>query len=152
MAFPPARGRFYGRSVRVCEPRDGLAHDAGRRPFSFLVFGGAQLSGCFHNPAPQGGTMDAHRTSNRLQPESCAPLPSHAGTNPPASSPKRFLLVELGNSHDWGLMVNEGTAEIPVFRVMLKSGRAYAERLLAELNRESQAGKAIPSAEATAPK
>ena len=54
------------------------------------------------------------------------------------SAPKYFL-VNLGNIHDWGVMVNEGTAELPQFRVLLKATRAYAEQLLADLN-EEQAG------------
>ena len=92
--------------------------------------------------------MESHCKSHRLQPESCARR-QHPGTNPPMSPTKRFFLVDLGNSHDWGLMVNEGTDEVPVFRVMLKAGKAYAERLLAELNREG--GTAIPPGEATTP-
>jgi hypothetical protein len=53
-------------------------------------------------------------------------------------SPKYFL-VNLGNVHDWGVMINEGTDEQPQFRVLFKATRTYAEQLLEDLNRQSRA-------------
>jgi len=50
----------------------------------------------------------------------------------------KYFLVNLGNVHDWGVMVNEGSAEAPQFRVLFKATRAYAERLLADLNAQPE--------------
>lgn len=52
---------------------------------------------------------------------------------------QKYFLVNLGNVHDWGVMVNEGSAEAPQFRVLFRATRTYAERLLAELNEENKA-------------
>jgi hypothetical protein len=55
-----------------------------------------------------------------------------------SAPPQKYFLVNLGNVHDWGVMVNDGGAETPRFRVLFKATRAYAERLLADLNNETQ--------------
>ncbi len=45
----------------------------------------------------------------------------------------RFYKVEMA-ADGWGLLVNEGTAEVPRFRVVMKGSQQWMESLAADLN------------------
>jgi hypothetical protein len=45
----------------------------------------------------------------------------------------KFFKVDLGGE-GWGLLANEGTAEVPKFRVVLKGSERWMERMAGELN------------------
>ncbi len=45
----------------------------------------------------------------------------------------RFFKVEMA-ADGWGLLVNEGTAEVPRFRVVMKGSQQWMESLAADLN------------------
>ena len=51
---------------------------------------------------------------------------------------RRFFKVEMA-ADGWGLMVNEGTADEPKFRVVLKGSERWMERMAVELNSSQSA-------------
>ena len=55
---------------------------------------------------------------------------------------KRFFKVEMG-ADGWGLLVNEGTAEAPKFRVVLKGSEPWMERMAQEMNNGGVAAKKL---------
>ena len=48
----------------------------------------------------------------------------------------KFFKVDLG-ADGWGLLVNEGSAEDPKFRVLLKGTERWMERMANEMNNGS---------------
>ena len=55
---------------------------------------------------------------------------------------KRFFKVEMA-ADGWGLLVNEGTAEEPKFRVVLKGSEPWMQRMAHEMNNGSAQAKKL---------